>query len=149
MAQELLRIMHVLSNWLRNYSDFFRKLPRSLVKWHRNYSEYCLFGENDTEKTQKSAWKYCEGQLCRKSWGAEIWRECSPPTMFHMSHVTCHMSCHGTYEWIWIKVERLCTPNSPGLSPLGCSLVDPWVKSWQGQSTIGWLQIPLVDISLY
>ena len=23
----------------------------------------------------------------RKSWGAKIWGECSPPTMFHMSHV--------------------------------------------------------------
>ena len=29
---------------------------------------------------------------------------------------------------------------------IGCSLVDPWVKSWQGQSTIGWLKILLVDI---
>ena len=31
-------------------------------------------------------------------------------------------------------------------SILGCSLVDPWVKSSQGQSTWGWLKIPLVDI---
>ena len=30
----------------------------------------------------------------RKSWGAEILGECSPPTMFPMSHVACHMSCH-------------------------------------------------------
>ena len=32
-----------------------------------------------------------------KSWGAEILRECSPPTMCHMSHDTCHVShvrCH-------------------------------------------------------
>ena len=27
-----------------------------------------------------------------KSWGAEILRECSPPTMCHMSRVICHMS---------------------------------------------------------
>ena len=31
-------------------------------------------------------------------------------------------------------------------SILDFSLVDPWVKSWQGQSTMGWLLIPLVDI---
>ena len=32
-----------------------------------------------------------------KSYGAEILRECSPPTLFHMSGVRCHMSsvtCH-------------------------------------------------------
>ena len=29
----------------------------------------------------------------RKSWGAEIERECSPPTMCHTSCVSCHMSC--------------------------------------------------------
>ena len=29
---------------------------------------------------------------------------------------------------------------------LGCSLVDPWVKSWLGQLTIGWLKISLLDI---
>ena len=32
-----------------------------------------------------------------KSWGAEIWGECSFPTMWHMSHVTYHMThvtCH-------------------------------------------------------
>ena len=27
-----------------------------------------------------------------KSWGAEILRECSPPTMCHMSRVICHVS---------------------------------------------------------
>ena len=26
-----------------------------------------------------------------KSWGAKILRECSPPTMCHMSCVTCHV----------------------------------------------------------
>ena len=28
----------------------------------------------------------------RKNWGADILRECSSPTMCHMSQVTCHMS---------------------------------------------------------
>ena len=28
-----------------------------------------------------------------KSWGAELLRECSPPTMCHMSRVICHVSC--------------------------------------------------------
>ena len=27
-----------------------------------------------------------------KSWGVEILRECSAPTMCHMSHIICHMS---------------------------------------------------------
>ena len=27
-----------------------------------------------------------------KSWGAELLRECSLPTMFHMSRVICHLS---------------------------------------------------------
>ena len=31
-------------------------------------------------------------------------------------------------------------------SRLGCSLVDPWFKSWQGQSTLVLLSIPLLDI---
>ena len=33
----------------------------------------------------------------RKSLGAELLRECSPPTMCQISHITCHLShvmCH-------------------------------------------------------
>ena len=42
------------------------------------------------------------------------------------------------------KCQCNCFNIKKCVSTLGCSIVDPWVKSWQGQSTLGWLQIPLV-----
>ena len=32
------------------------------------------------------------------------------------------------------------------ISCSGCSPVDPWVEYWQGQSTLGWFEIPLLVV---
>ena len=38
------------------------------------------------------------------------------------------------------EMQKITTvQNTANVSAVGCSLVDPWVKSWQGQSTLGWL----------
>ena len=53
--------------------------------------------------------------------------------LWSLRQIPCPSSCSRCQIWLlrsWI----------------GCSLVDPWVKSWQGQSTLGWLKIPLVGI---
>ena len=57
-----------------------------------------------------------------KSWGAEILRECSPPTMCHMSRVICHVSgvtcqvsgvtCHFCFLLLFSKHQ----PSGPMLS---------------------------------
>ena len=43
-------------------------------------------------------------------------------------------------------MEKITLEDTSASSALGCFLVDPWFKFWQGQSTLGWLNIPLVGI---
>ena len=48
--------------------------------------------------------------LNRKSWGAVILRECSPPTMCHMSHVMCQVSgvrCQVSHFFIFFFFNKV------------------------------------------
>ena len=51
----------------------------------------------------------------RKSWGTDILRECSPPTMCHMSFVTSHVSrvkCHILFSLFFDRVVELVGAGS-------------------------------------
>ena len=42
-----------------------------------------------------------------KGWEAEILRECSPPTMCHMSRVKCHVSAHMDKRQFFLHMQGL------------------------------------------
>ena len=52
----------------------------------------------------------------------------------------------GATKWAW-ELELVRMRAWVWVWALGCSLVDPWVKYWQGQSIFGWLNILLVTPS--
>ena len=63
------------------------KTPASLNNWLIHW-----VGHPFVQNLQES-WINTLSIPNRKNWGAEILRECLPPTMCHMSHVPCQVSC--------------------------------------------------------
>ena len=78
---------------LNNKFFFYHNLLLNLKTW---YSRGCFTNTFVTHSWSQSVIIFLQTSKTsfhpnRKSKGAEIFRECSPPTICHVSHVTCHM----------------------------------------------------------
>ena len=83
--QILDQLFHTVENKMSD-TRVLQRLDSSHGKCSYPGPEECISGQ----------WCYLSASmqllLPTLSWGTEILRECSPPTMCHMSHITCHMS---------------------------------------------------------